>query len=293
LEFVLPLTLDPGPNRIEVIAANPYSEGRDSIEVHYQATEQNILPNLWILSIGINRYDEQQLTDLNYAVNDAREIIRAFKAQEGKVYAKVNSLLIADGEAILPTAENIRDNLTYLKRAGQHDVVLLFIAGHGLNDDGGNFFFLPSDAAFTADRTLRPSRIIPGRDIRSILDVPGQKLIFIDACHSEGAGGGKTRAVENNSLVRELMDPGAVIFSSSRGTELSQEAPEYGHGLFTYAVIEGMEGRADLISDGVVTMKELDTWVSRRVPELSGGRQHPTTKTPEGYVDFTVANLKK
>jgi uncharacterized caspase-like protein len=73
---------------------------------------------------------------------------------------------------------------------------------------------------------------------------------------------------------------------------LSQEAPEYGHGLFTYAIIEGLGGRADLISDGIVTMKELDTWVSQRVPELSRGQQHPTTDTPSGYVDFTVANLK-
>jgi hypothetical protein len=53
-----------------------------------------------------------------------------------------------------------------------------------------------------------------------------------------------------------------------------------------------MKGRADLIKDGVVSMKELDTYVSQRVPELSRGLQHPTINTPEGYVDFTVANLK-
>jgi WD40 repeat protein len=289
-DFRFSLPLDPGPNRIEVIAANPYSEGRDTVEVRYQAGQASgLLPNLWILSIGVNRYDDATIPNLNYAVDDAREIIRAFKTQEGKVYAKVNSLLIADGEAVAPTRDAIIDNLGFLKNAGQRDVVMLFIAGHGLNDDGGNFYFLPSDAGFNADGSIRQSRAIPNRDIRSILDVPGQKLVFIDACHSEGTSGRKSRAVENNGLVRELMDPGTVIFTSSRGTELSQEAPEYGHGLFTYALIEGIGGRADLISDGVVTIKELDTWVSQRVPELSRGQQHPTTSTPEGYVDFTVA----
>jgi uncharacterized caspase-like protein len=117
--------------------------------------------------------------------------------------------------------------------------------------------------------------------------------VFIDACHSEGTSGRKTRAVENNSMVRELMDPSTVIFTSSRGTELSQESGEYAHGLFTYAIIEGMGGRADLVKDGVVSMKELDTYVSQRVPELSRGLQHPTTDTPSGYVDFTVAEVKK
>jgi hypothetical protein len=299
VDFRFPLSLDPGTNRIEVIAANDYSEGRDTVEVNYRggAGQQNILPNLWILAIGINRYDDSAIPNLDYAVNDARGIIEVFKAQEGKVYGKVNSLLIADGAALSPTRDNIIDNLGFLKRAGQRDVVLLFIAGHGMNDDGGNFFFLPSDAGFNADGSIRQSRAIPNRDIRSILDVPGHKLVFIDACHSEGTSGRKARAVENNRLVRELKDESTVIFTSSLGTELSQESREYAHGLFTYAIIEGIGGKADLLPsqapDGVVSMKELDTYVSQRVPELSGGAQHPTTDTPGGYVDFTVAEVRE
>jgi hypothetical protein len=293
LEFRFPLSLERGRNRIEVIAANPYSEGRDVVEVTFQAGRgDEILPNLWILSIGVNRYDDPGIPNLNYAAADARDIISAFKTQEGKLYRKVESLLIADGTATAPTRDNIIDNLGFLKQAGQRDVVMLFIAGHGVNDDGGNFFFLPSDAAFNPDGSIRQSRAIPNRDIRSILDLPGKKLVFIDSCHSEGTSGRKTRAVENSSLVRELMDPGTVIFTSSRGSELSQEAAEYGHGVFTYAIIQGMSGQADLIRDGLITMKELDAYVSETVPRLTRGLQHPTTSTPEGYVNFNVAQTK-
>jgi hypothetical protein len=293
LEFRFPLTLENGPNRIEVIAANPYSEGRDTVEVTVQdAARQDVLPNLWILAIGVNRYDDPAIPNLGYAAADAREIIGAFKAQEGRLYRKVESLLIADGTATAPTRDNIIDNLGFLKQAGQRDVVMLFIAGHGVNDDGGNFFFLPSDAAFNADGTIRQSRVIPNRDIRSILDLPGQKLVFIDACHSEGTSGKKTRAVENNNLIGELMDPGTVIFTSSRGRELSQESPEYGHGVFTWAIIQGIQGQADLIKDGAITMKELDTYVSETVPRLTRGLQHPTTSTPDGYINFNVARVR-
>jgi hypothetical protein len=292
LEFKLPLTLDPGPNRIEVIAANAYSEGQDSVEVRYQAARQDILPNLWILSIGINRYDASQLADLEYAVNDAKEIIEVFKAQEGKLYRKVNSLLIADGAAVAPTRANIIDNFSYLKKAGQRDVVMLFIAGHGMNDDGGNYYLMPSDAAFTADGSIRQSMSISHREIQAVLEVPGQKLVFIDSCHSEGVGGKKTRGADNNQLVRALRDNSTVILTASQGNQLSQESPEFKHGIFTYAIIQGMRGAADLLKKGTVTIKELDTYVSETVPKLSGGLQHPVSVTPDGYVNFVVADLK-
>jgi ribosomal protein S18 acetylase RimI-like enzyme len=292
VDFRFPLSLSPGTNRIEVRATNPYAEGRDAVELTYQTTAQNILPNLWILAIGINRYDTTQIQNLDYAVNDAREIINVFKAQEGKLYRQVNSLLIADGAAVTPTKDNIIDNLGFLKGAGQRDVVLLFIAGHGMNDDGGNYYFMPSDAAFNTDGSIRPSKAISYRDIQAVLDVPGQKLVFIDSCHSEGVSGRKTRGADSDQLVRALQDNSTVIFTASRGSELSQESREYGHGVFTYSIIQGMRGAADLIRDGVVTMKELDTYVSERVPQLTGGTQHPVTNTPDGYVNFTVADVK-
>jgi hypothetical protein len=201
VDFRFPITLTPGSNRIEVIATNGYSEGRDIVEVTYRGSsnEQEILPNLWILAIGVNSYDDTTIRNLDYSVADARGIIDAFKVQEGKVYRKVNSLLIADGSALPPTAENIKDNLSYLSQAGQRDVVLLFIAGHGVNDVNGNFLFLPSDASFDASGNIRPSRAVSNREIYSVLDVPGQKLVFIDSCHSEGVSGRRTtRAVDNN-----------------------------------------------------------------------------------------------
>jgi uncharacterized caspase-like protein len=202
------------------------------------------------LSIGINRYDAPQLSNLDYAVNDAREIIEVFKAQEGKLYRKVNSLLIADGSAVTPTKDNIIDNFSYLKQAGQRDVVLMFIAGHGMNDDGGSYYLMPSDAAFNADGSIRPSKAVSYRDIQAVLDVPGQKLVFVDSCHSEGVSGRRTRGADNNQLVRALQDSSTVILTASRGNQLSQESPEFGHGIFTYAIIQGMRGAADLFKGG-------------------------------------------
>jgi len=295
LDFRVNLQLDPGNNRIEVIANNTH-EGRDSVEVFsQQAAAANSLPNLWILSIGVNRYDSPLLDNLRFAVNDAREIINIFKAQEGRVFGKVNSLLIADGASVTPTRDNITDNLSYLRQAAPNDVVLLFIAGHGVNDDMGNFYFMPSDASFADNGTIRTSRAISHREIQGVLDAPGQKLVFIDACHSNNASRNRNfRPVDNSRLVRDLQvqSQSTVIFTSSRGDQPSHEMDNLRHGVFTYAVIQGMGGAANPDGSGTVSMLSLGAYVIRRVNEITNNSQSPTISIPEGFSDFRVARTK-
>ncbi|MCL2443636.1 MAG: caspase family protein [Treponema sp.] len=229
VEFSFNLDLVPGNNHIEIIANNPH-EGKASIVVFKQQTAaqqtsvaHNTLPNLWILAVGVNRYDSPDIVNLNFAVNDAREIINAFKEQEGRVYQRVNSRLIADGTAMLPTRENIIDGFDYLKNASPTDVVVLFIAGHGFLDINGNFFFMPSNASFTEDGAIRSANAISSRDIQAVLNAPGQKIVFIDACHSAGINSNLIRMVDNDRLVRELESYGSVVMASSKGSQYSQE----------------------------------------------------------------------
>jgi hypothetical protein len=92
--------------------------------------------------------------------------------------------------------------------------------------------------------------------------------------------------------VKELREANAVIFTSCRGTELSQELTAQKHGVFTYAIIQGINGAADLIKDGKISMKELDAYVSETVPKLTNGAQHPITDTPDGYANFPVAIVR-
>ncbi len=59
------------------------------------------------------------------------------------------------------------------------------------------------------------------------------------------------------------------------------EAQELGHGLFTYALIEALEGKGDFNGDGKITVKEVEAWLNERVPELSekhtGTAQYPNS----------------
>jgi uncharacterized caspase-like protein len=248
------------------------------------------LPTLWLLAIGVNNYANENIPDLNYCVNDAQEIVNVFKKQEGKRYAKVNTLLIADGTPLPPTVKNIRENLEFLFDAGSRDVVVLFLAGHGVSDTEGVFFFLPSDADFSPDDTIDKDRAISTMDIFSVLNASGNRLVFIDACHSGGLSS-KTNGVDNDRLVRSLMETNAFVFTSSRGNELSQERENFKHGVFTYSLIQGLAGSLEGQAKGSISMMQLSGYVSKAVKEITGDQQHPSPYTL-GFDDFAIVRTE-
>jgi len=288
LEFSVNLQLDPGTNRIEVIANNPL-EGKASVEVFSQQAAAQNTRNLWILSIGVNIYNSSQLDNLRFAVNDAREIINVFKIQEGRIYNRVNNRLIADG-AIEPTKENIMDGFDYLKGAGENDLIILFIAGHGMLDQNGSFFFMPKDAIINDNGSIRSANAVSLRDIQSIFEIPGQKIVFIDACHSAGVSNSMTRVVDNTRLQRSLQSEGTVVLVSSKGDQYSQERQDISHGVFTYAILQGLRGEAQQ-NNGTITMTALNLFVSNKVRELTNNQQEPVFGS-SGYTDFPVARTK-
>jgi len=287
LNFTLPVNLDPGDNRIEVVAFNGYSENRRYVDVIWNvpAGGKPALPDLYILAIGVNKYDnpgEQlgNLRDLDYCVADARGIIESLKAQEGVRYGKVHSLLIADNADIQPTAENIRKNLNFLEGAGPKDVALLFLAGHGVSAAEGKFYFLPRDAVISADGNVNTGRAISGDEIVSVLDAPGNRLVFIDACKSGG--------VDNDRMVRLFMDTNAFVFAACRGNESSLELANLGHGVFTYSVMDALKGAEGARAADNVSVKSMSGFVSIDVPKRTGGRQNPSAYSLWFY-DFPVA----
>jgi len=287
----LPLELDPGNNRIEVVAFNGYSENRRYIDVtrNAPAGEKPALPNLWIVAVGVNAYSNAGaklggLTSLNYAVADAKGLVDSLKAQEGKRYGKVNVMLIADGEKLAPTTANIKKGLKFLESADpRRDIVILFLAGHGISAQEGKFFFLPKDAIFKGDKIVDATKAISGDEIMTVLDAPGNRLVFIDACQSGG--------VDNDRMVRSLMDTNAFVFTASRGNELSYESKELGHGFFTYSVMSALKGAPAALARGSVSVLSMSGFVKDDVPKKTGGRQNPSAYSL-GFYDFPVAVIK-
>jgi uncharacterized caspase-like protein len=113
-------------------------------------------------------------------------------------------------------------------------------------------------------------------------------VVFVDACYSGAAGGRtfaskRTRAarVDEVFLDRLTRSKGRAILTASRGSEVSLEVPELGHGLFTHYLVQGLRGAADLDRDGIVSLQELYQYLEQQVSQKSrsiGGNQHPVMK---------------
>jgi uncharacterized caspase-like protein len=82
--------------------------------------------------------------------------------------------------------------------------------------------------------------------------------------------------------------------TSSDVNEISQEGKKWGggHGVFTWAVLEGLGGGADINRDRVVTTGELFDFVSDKVREQTSGRQSPRALAGTNR-DFPLTTVRR
>jgi uncharacterized caspase-like protein len=250
--------------------------------------------NQWAVVIGVGHYESVAIPRLRFTVQDAEAVHQALIGPVG--FKKDNVLLLTDRTERKPTLRNIKWALgTFLGRAAQKDdTVLIFFAGHGapevdtrgLERDGLAKYLIPSDA----DPDDLFSTALPMDDLQTIFGrIEAERVVaFLDACYS-GAAGGRTfsskrtraGAVDDLFLERLTRSKGRAIITASRPSEVSIELPELGHGIFSYYLVNGLKGAADLNRDGIVSLQELYEYVEQQVTAKSravGGNQHPVMK---------------
>jgi WD40 repeat protein len=253
--------------------------------------EFEIKPKLYVLSVGISKYQDPDLR-LGLAAKDAQDFGSAWKTYAGPMYRGVEIKVLTDAEA---TKGNILDGLEWLQRqTTSKDVAVLFFAGHGINDPSGIFYFLPADADL---ERLKRTGLAQTDIVSTVATIAGKVLVFMDACHSGNLMGKVKRraAVETTAVINELAsaENGAVVFSSASGRQYALENTEWGNGAFTKGLVEGLMGKADYRGTGRITVNMLDLYISERVKELTKGEQTPTTVKPPNVPDFPVAMKSK
>jgi len=299
----VPIKLQAGPNAIAVIATEP--DGtlcHDVRTVLYEAPKVAAPPpppppparTRWAVVVGVGRYEHPEIPRLRYTVPDAEAIYQILTGPAG--FKPEHVLLLTDTAEKRPTYRNLKWALgTFLARSAQKDdTVLIFFAGHGapevdqrgIERDGLAKYLIPSDA----DPDDLYSTALPMDELQTIFGrIEAERVVvFLDACYSGAAGGRtfaskKTRAVNVDDLFLERLtrSKGRAIITASRPAEVSIEMPELGHGLFTYYLVRGLQGAADLNRDGIVSLQELYEYVEQQVSQKAravGGNQHPVMK---------------
>lgn len=248
-----------------------------------------LLPRLNAVLVGVSEYTDPELR-LSYAAKDARDFAEALAAQRDRgLYREVNLRVLTDREA---TRGGVLDALDWLRRqTTTNDVALVFLAGHGLPDEGRTFF-LPVDG----DPERLFSTAVAQTDLQGMLSrVPGRVVAFVDICHAASAvlaqnqRGARTRP-DMTAFVNQLREPGSglIVFAAATSRQPAVELPALGNGAFTAALLEGLRGAADLNRDGAVRTDELNVFVADRVRAFTNGRQHPVMQRPGDVPDFPL-----
>lgn len=289
LEFREKIPLVIGENKIRIRAVDAIGHSSEKI---LTIRCEEALKNLWAVVIGINDY--RKAPQLKYAVNDAKAFYEYLLTKTQ--IPRENLTLLLNNEASL---SNLRSTLgTQLKnKAGSGDMVILYFAGHGATEgdvaspdgDGLEKYLLP----FDADLKDLYASALPMREISYILQrIRSERLVFIiDSCYS-GASGGRTvrtegtrASISDRFLDRVVSGKGMVIMTASGANEVSVEKDDLRHGVFTYFLLDGLEGKADIDRDGLITVDEAYDYVSKNVPKATGQEQHPVKKgAVEGHL---------
>jgi hypothetical protein len=289
LSLVVPLFA--GANRITAIA---YDEKGFSSNPHYLDVicrpRDMARPVLHVLGIGIGAYPNLPAKwQLEFAHTDARAMVKTLQSQKGRLFGDVRSRLLVNGQA---TAANIKAALETLQTTSENDIVMIFMAGHGVRGKDGDFYFLTSEGHLQNPERGGIRWASMGRHLDNI---KGRVILMLDACHS-GSIVNET-VVPNDELARDFFSGGrggVMVFSASKGRQYSFESPDFGGGagIFTYALTQGLGPQstiADRDKNGFVELMELVDYVSGYVDQKTRGQQTPWFSRKELFGDLPVA----
>ncbi|MDJ0837228.1 MAG: caspase family protein [Acidobacteriota bacterium] len=324
-ELLAELALSPGRNKIQARVIN--AEGRASRQAtHYVYCTAEMEPSKrYLLAIGVSDYMlHEDMFDLKYAAKDAEDLATVVETIRGSEPEQVVIKKLLNHDA---TRDNILEARSFLAQARVNDQVWVFVAGHGMLDDG-DFYFGTADIDFS-----NPSETgLPYNKLEGLVDgiSARQRLLLIDTCfsgevdgkpgrvdtESDSSGGSRgfkksntrqqaTKTVQDHfQLMQRLFvdlrrDSGAVVLTSASGREFAYEEEALENGVFTHALLQGLApGResappaADMNKDYRISVSELKRFVIKRVAEINS-MQTPTTRRENLASDFVVAGYTR
>jgi hypothetical protein len=273
---------------------------------------------LFFVGFGVSDYDDPDLT-LDFAAKDALDLETALRRRALRNGMGFESTVYTDADV---NTEALTEAREFLCHATEHDIAVVFIAGHGVqaaaheNTERMDYFFLPSTTAI--DNITGTG--IPFEEFESLWEglAVVDRLFLIDTCDSGEASvsnhsysgapstvyssysprairgirpiGTETitpislRSATERFVMRDIRRAvGALTISSSQAFEYSYESPEWQNGAFTEAILEVIQNEDH---DTSVSVRALQRHILSRVPELTGGMQNPVVDYDNILLEF-------
>ena len=327
-ERKLTIPLVPGRNKVQVSVMNQQGTESLRQTVYTVYSAEDIPQDLYVVAIGVSQY-QNSAYNLRFAAKDAQDMIQAYqatrhswsnihvlpltndratreeilKAKNLLMQSRVHDLVIvfAAGHGMTDEAAN------YF--FGTYDIDADNPAGNGLPYEEFEFLLdgIPAlkkvlllDTCFSGEienddpvllQETQPNVGQTGQVVmRAFKPIRGISLV-------PDAGSKETVERLSPDVIRFQQDwfadlrrgTGAAVISSSSGNEYSLEGPQWGNGVFTYALVHGLKNRkADANGDDRITVSELQAFVIEQVQQLTNGGQNPTARRENLEYDFAV-----
>ncbi len=290
-QYEIPVRLEQGENRFEVVVVT--RQGLRSARP-LMLIRDHEAGRLWVVAIGVSKYQDPAIPSLRYADADAQDISKYFRETfdlpESQIFLRINE------KATLREVKSLLGTQIVARANDPRDTVVLYFAGHGMRErftgsldaDGLSKYFLPYDAS----RTDLYSTALDMDEITNILRrlAPERVIVLLDSCFS-GAAGGRSpldpgAGEERTPITSEFLDrmargKGRVVLTASGPEESAQESAGFGHGVFTYYLLDGLRGAADFSKDGEIDVQEIYRYVSDQVVSATKRQQNPEIKGPD------------
>jgi hypothetical protein len=220
--------------------------------------------------IGIENY--RRVAKADFANADAKEFY-TYASRALGIKPENIKLLVDDGADDIEMLNAFQNWLPLKVNKGKTDVYV-FYSGHGYpSQDGNSLYFLP----FNVDKQYLDRTSVKQKEVVAALQKAQAKSVtmFIDACYSGQTRGGEVLIAGLKPLVpktdEKAYPPEFTVITASAADQFSSASQDLKHGIFSFYLMKGMEGDADLNKDGRITSGELQRYLSEMVGRQAMG----------------------
>lgn len=274
-------------------------------------------PRLFVLAAGVDAYKNPAYR-LNFPVADAKGIVGTLRERAGDLYETVmvpvigadrgvtfaedtgGHAILANENASLEMLEKAFAALTADGVLHANDTVVIYLAGHGVREDGGaagsqaagKFYFVTANV--DSPETVAGQAFGQDALLKHLVEINGKRahiLLVLDTCHSGAfAKGAPLDAITN---LNDEAGISVLAAAASNQEALDGYRPQgrgaAEHGVFAYAVISGLAGGASADEKGIIFPTALARYVKEAVvrlaAEVSPSHQQQAKWQPLGEQD--------
>jgi WD40 repeat protein len=286
--ITLPVDLAAGERSVSVELLDGRGVGSKPVEarVNVRHPADGEGPALHVLAVGVSKYRDRALGEgVTFAAQDAGDVAAAFKRGSRGLYREARTETLADSNATRDQIVQVAKQMAATVRP--QDVFILYLAGHGASLDG-EYYFIPWEARYT-NREVLMQQSLSGEKLREILaGIPATKtLVLLDTCSSGRFSLVAARQLDDKTAIERLQRiSGRAVIAAAADEKMALEG-EGKHGVFTYALLQALDGDADSDKDRFVSVSELASYIDQKLPEITnrkwGYEQFPFMQT-EGNV---------